>query len=128
MHKQSGVKDPSINTCQDSSDGKAVNTRSENYSPRVEGSIPVTGNFCAEFISLSYNSGRAGRMIYLRKTSNKVALLVTKIFVKSASQTQNLFGGTFILFSTFNQITTSDCKTAPRTCMIGFHLIHQVSL
>ena len=29
-----------------------VNTRSEHYSPRVEGSIPVRGNFFAEFILL----------------------------------------------------------------------------
>ena len=38
-------------------------------SPRVEGSIPVRGNFLAEFILLSYNTGRSDRMIYLWKTS-----------------------------------------------------------
>ena len=31
---------------------ETVNTRSEQYSPRVEGSISVTGNFCAELILL----------------------------------------------------------------------------
>ena len=31
---------------------ETVNTRSEHYSPRVEGSIPVRGNFSAEFILL----------------------------------------------------------------------------
>ena len=29
---------------------ETVNTRSEHYSPRVKGSIPVTGNFFAKFI------------------------------------------------------------------------------
>ena len=31
---------------------EVVNTRREHYSPRVEGSIPVRGNFFAEFILL----------------------------------------------------------------------------
>ena len=31
---------------------ETVNTRSEHHSPRVEGSIPVGGNFFAEFILL----------------------------------------------------------------------------
>ena len=42
-----------------------VNTRSEHYSSRIKGSIPVRGNFFAEFIY----SGRSDRMIYLWKTS-----------------------------------------------------------
>ena len=42
--KKRWVKDPSINTCKDSSDGKAWD------SPRVKVSIPVRGNFFAEFI------------------------------------------------------------------------------
>ena len=49
---------------------ETVNTRSEHYYPRVEGSIPV--QFLAEFILLEYNSGRTGRTIYLRKISNKL--------------------------------------------------------
>ena len=31
---------------------ETINTRNEHYSPRVEGSIPVRGNFFAEFILL----------------------------------------------------------------------------
>ena len=31
---------------------ETVKTRSEHYSPRVKGSIPVRGNFFAEFILL----------------------------------------------------------------------------
>ena len=38
-------------------------------SPRVKGSIPVRGNFFAEFIFLQYNSGCAARKIYFRETS-----------------------------------------------------------
>ena len=43
---------------------ETVNTKSEHYSPRLEGSIPVRGNVFADFILLKYNSGRSDRMIY----------------------------------------------------------------
>ena len=55
--------------------GKAINTRSEHYSPGV--TIPVKGNFFAEFILLQYNSGRIARMIYFRK--NSIIIAVTKM-------------------------------------------------
>ena len=56
MHKQIGVKYLSINTCQDSSVGKAWYCK-RNYLemmsiPEVKGSITVGGNFFAEFILL----------------------------------------------------------------------------
>ena len=35
---------------------EAISTRSDHYSPRVEGSIPVRGHFFAEVILLQYNS------------------------------------------------------------------------
>ena len=34
---------------------ETVNTRSENYSPGLEGSIPVRDNFFSDFILLKYN-------------------------------------------------------------------------
>ena len=43
---------------------ETVNTISEHYGTRVEGSVPVRGNFFAEFILLLYNSGQ---MTYLGK-------------------------------------------------------------
>ena len=49
---------------------ETLNTGSEHHSLRVQGSIPVRGNFFVEFILLLYNSGRTGRMIYLSKTWN----------------------------------------------------------
>ena len=50
---KSGVKDPSINTCQDCSDGKAWDCTHKKWTlqSRVPGSIPVRGNIFAEFIS-----------------------------------------------------------------------------
>ena len=49
---------------------ETVDTKSEHYSTRVSGSIPVRGNIFDEFILLQYNSGRFDRMIHLRKNSN----------------------------------------------------------
>ena len=49
---------------------ETVKTRSEHYSPRVKGLIPVRGNFFVEFTAL-IQSGRTDRMIYLRKNSNE---------------------------------------------------------
>ena len=48
---------------------ETVNTRSVHFSSGVAGSIPVIGNFFAEFILLLYNSGRTVRMIYFRENS-----------------------------------------------------------
>ena len=54
---------------------ETVNTRSEHHSPKVKDSIPVKGNFFAEFVLPLYNSGRTDRMMYLRNTSNEGNLL-----------------------------------------------------
>ena len=57
------VISPLINTCQDSSDSKACKCE---HKSGVKCSIPVRGNFFAEFILLYYNSGINTRTIYFR--------------------------------------------------------------
>ena len=64
MHKQSWVKNPSINT--QMGRHETVSRRSEHYSPRVKGSITVRNNFL--LILICCNTILA-ELIKLRKTS-----------------------------------------------------------
>ena len=49
---KSGVKDPSLVKIAQVGRHDTVNIRSEHYSSRAEGSIPIRANFFAEFIVL----------------------------------------------------------------------------
>ena len=52
MHKQVEIPQSTLAKIAQMGSHEAINTRSEHYGPRVEGSIPVRGNFLAEFILL----------------------------------------------------------------------------